>query len=409
MILQLAWKNIWRNKVRSAVILSAIMLGLIFGIWAVAFTNGMVNQKVEDTINIEMTLFQVNTQKFVDENEIEFLFADSALESQVRRIPEVTGVSPRILLTAMVASPHKTGGAQVTAIEPEKEKQVSQLYKFIPDSMGNYFADNLKNSVVIGKKFAEKYKVQLHSKIVLSMVNLDGEQVSGAFRICGIFHTNNPVYDEMKMFIRADDARALTGIAADSIHEMAIQLINYNNSTVAKVQPQIASFLKEGVVVRNWKEILPIISMYTDFMQVELMIIVAIILFALGFGIVNTVLMSVLERKRELRMLMAIGMNRKKVMQLIMLESTILTMLGGFAGMIIGLIAVLVTRKTGVDVSATFGSYQQLGISTLVRPLLTRLQFIIIAVMVILTGILSAIFPARTAVKMNPVEGIREY
>jgi len=408
MILQLAWKNIWRNKVRSAVILLAIMLGLIFGIWVVAFTNGMINQRVEDTINTEMTLFQVNTQKFVDENEIEYLFADSALESQVRRIPEVTGVSPRILLTAMVASPHKTGGAQVTAIEPEKEKQVSQLYKYIPDSMGNYFADNLKNSVVVGKKFAEKYKVQLHSKIVLSMVNLNGEQVSGAFRICGIFHTNNPVYDEMKMFIRADDARALTGIAADSIHEMAIQLINYNNSTVAKVQPQIASFLKEGVVVRNWKEILPIISMYTDFAQVELMIIVAIILFALGFGIVNTVLMSVLERKRELSMLMAIGMNRKKVMQLIMLESTILTMLGGFAGMIIGLIAVLVTRKTGVDVSATFGSYQQLGISTLVRPLLTRLQFIIIAVMVILTGILSAIFPARTAVKMNPVEGIRE-
>jgi len=408
MILQLAWKNIWRNKVRSAVILLAIMLGLIFGIWVVAFTNGMINQKVEDTINTEMTLFQVNTQKFVDENEIEYLFADSALESQVRRIPEVTGVSPRILLTAMVASPHKTGGAQVTAIEPEKEKQVSQLYKYIPDSMGNYFADNLKNSIVVGKKFAEKYKVQLHSKIVLSMVNLDGEQVSGAFRICGIFHTNNPVYDEMKMFIRADDARALTGIAADSIHEMAIQLINYNNSTVAKVQPQIASFLKEGVVVRNWKEILPIISMYTDFAQVELMIIVAIILFALGFGIVNTVLMSVLERKRELSMLMAIGMNRKKVMQLIMTESTILTMLGGFAGMIIGLIAVLITRKTGVDVSATFGSYQQLGISTLVRPLLTGTQFIIIAIMVILTGILSAIFPARTAVKMNPVEGIRE-
>jgi len=408
MILQLAWKNIWRNKVRSAVILLAIMLGLIFGIWVVAFTNGMINQRVEDTINTEMTLFQVNTQKFVDENEIEYLFADSALESQVRRIPEVTGVSPRILLTAMVASPHKTGGAQVTAIEPEKEKQVSRLYKYIPDSLGNYFADNFKNSIVVGKKFAEKYKVQLHSKIVLSMVNLDGEQVSGAFRICGIFHTNNPVYDEMKMFIKADDARTLTGIAADSIHEMAIQLINYNNSTVAKVQPQIASFLKEGAVVRNWKEILPIISMYTDFAQVELMIIVAIILFALGFGIVNTILMSVLERKRELSMLMAIGMNRKKVMQLIMTESTVLTMLGGFAGMIIGLIAVLVTRKTGVDVSATFGSYQQLGISTLVRPLLTSTQFIIIAIMVIVTGILSAIFPARTAIKMNPVEGIRE-
>jgi len=408
MILQLAWKNVWRNKVRSAIILLAITLGLIAGVFIVAFMNGMINQKIEDTINIEMTMLQVNTQQFIDENEIEDLFADSVLESRIRSISGVTGVSPRIELTAMVATPHKTGGSQVMAIVPEKEKQVSQLYKYIPDSLGNYFADNLHNSVVVGKKFADKYQVQLHSKIVLSFVNLDGEQVSGAFRICGIFHTNNPVYDEMKMFIKADDARALTGIAADSIHEMGIQLIDNDDKTVARVQPQIASLLQKEVVVRNWKEISPIMGLYTGFFQVELMIIIAIILFALGFGIVNTILMSVLERKRELSMLMAIGMNRKQVMQLIMAESAILTMLGGFLGMLIGLVIAIVTHKTGIDVSASFGSYQQLGISTVIHPLITVTEFVIIAVMVIITGILSAIFPARTAVKINPVEGMRE-
>jgi ABC-type lipoprotein release transport system permease subunit len=408
MILQLAWKNSWRNKVRSTIILFAITLGLIAGVFVVAFMNGMMNQKIEDTINIEMTLLQINTQKFIDENDIEDLFADSVLEKQIRNIPEVKGVSPRILLTAMVATPHKTGGAQVAAIDPEKEKQVSQLYKYIPDSLGNYFTDNVQNSMVVGKKFAEKYKVQLHSKIVLSCVNMDGEQVSGAFRVCGIFHTNNPVYDEMKMFIKADDARALTGIAAGSIHELAIQFTDNEDKTVAKVQPQIAALLTEGIVVRNWKEISPIMEIYTGFAQIELMIIVAIILFALGFGIVNTILMSVLERKRELSMLMAIGMNRKKVMQLIMAESVILTMLGGFLGMLTGLVITLVTGKTGIDMSATYGSYQQLGIATVIHPLITVSQFIIIAIMVIVTGILSAIFPARTAVKINPVEGMRE-
>jgi ABC-type lipoprotein release transport system permease subunit len=406
MILQLAWNNIWRNKVRSAIILLAITLGLIAGVFVVSFMNGMINQKIEDSINIEMTLLQINTQKFIDENEIEDVFADSVLEAQIRNIPEVKGVSPRILLTAMVATSHNTGGAQVTAIVPEKEKQVSQLYKYIPDSLGNYFTDNLTNSVVVGRQFADNYKVQLHSKIILSFVSLDGEQVSAAFRICGIFHTNNPVYDEMKMFIKADDARALTGIASDSIHEMGIQLTDNEDRTVEKVQPQIATLLQNGVVVRNWKEITPIMGLYTGFFQVELMIIIAIILFALGFGIVNTVLMSVLERKRELSMLMAIGMNRKKVMQLIMTESIILTMLGGFLGMLAGAVIAIVTNKTGIDVSASFGSYQQLGIATVIHPLITYKQFIIIAIMVIITGILSAIFPARTAVKMNPVEGL---
>ena len=408
MILQLAWKNIWRNKVRSAIILLAITLGLIAGVFTVAFMNGMINQKVEDVINIEMTHLQINTQKFIDDSEIENLFSDSVLESQIRLIPEVKGVSPRILLTAMVATPHKTGGAQVAAIYPAKEKQVSQIDRYIPDSLGNFFTDNQQNSIVVGRKFAEKYQVNLHSKIVLSFADIHGEQVSAAFRICGIFHTNDPMYDEAKMFIRIDDARVLAGVAAGSIHELAIQLIDNEDRTVEKVQSQIIPWLQKGEVVRNWKEISPIMKIYTGFVQIELMIIVAIILFALGFGIVNTILMSVLERKRELSMLMAIGMNRKKVMQLIMAESTVLTMLGGFLGMMIGLAIVLITGKTGIDMSATFGSYQQMGISTTIHPLITGMEFLIIAIMVIITGILSAVFPARTAMKINPAEGIRE-
>ena len=397
MIQQLAWKNVWRNKVRSAIILFAITLGLIAGVFAVAFMNGMINQKVEDTIRIEMTLLQINTQKFIDEGEIDGIFYGSEIETQIRLIQEVTGVSPRVVLTAMVASPHKTGGTQVMAVDPEKEKQVSRLHQYIPDSLGNYFADSLKNSVVVGRKLAEKYRVSLHSKIVLSFVDMEGDQVSAAFRICGIFRTNNPVFDEMQMFIRTADARALTGIADGNMHEMSIQLKDTEDKTVEKVQTQIASMLQKGEVVRNWKEISPLMDLYTGFVQVEIIIIVGVILFALGFGIVNTVLMSVLERRLELSMLIAIGMNRKKVMRLIITESSMLTMLGGFLGILIAMIIVWITYKTGIDVSATFGSFQQLGITTMIHPVITGTQFIIIAIMVVITGVLSAIFPARIA------------
>jgi len=143
-----------------------------------------------------------------------------------------------------------------------------------------------------------------------------------------------------------------------------------------------------------------LMGLYTGFVKIELMVVVAVILFALGFGIVNTVLMSVLERRSELYMLMAIGMNRTRVMQMIIAESTILTMLGGFLGMLIALAIVWITRKTGIDVSATFGSFQQLGITTIIHPVITVSQFIVIAIMVVITGILSAIMPARMAVKL---------
>lgn len=407
-ILKLAWKNIWRNKLRSSLIIISVIIGLVAGVFIVGFMNGFVEEKIKSVIDIEIPHLQINTKKYLEQSDIENNFSFPILEKTILSNNNVKGISPRIIINSMISSSYKIGGIQVYGIIPEKEKTISKLNEYIKDSMGNYFKDNIPYSIIISKKISEKYKLKLKSKLILSMVDTSGRQVSAAFRVCGIYNIGNSIFEESKVFVRAEDLRELTNLPKDNIHEIAIKLKDDKISTLNKTEKEIGVLLNQDKTIRNWKEIDPMMGYYNDFMNIELMIIIAIILFGLGFGIVNTILMSVMERKRELSMLMAIGMNKKKVLELIIIESTILTSIGGFIGMIIGYIIIIILNKTGLDISSSMGSVGEYGFSTLIHPSITLFQFISIAIMVILTGILSAIYPAKSAIKLNPAQGVRK-
>ena len=398
-LLRLAWKNIWRNKLRSGVILFAITLGLYAGIFVASFANGMVNQLIEDTINIEVTHLQINRESFINMGGLHDTFSQEPLETQVKAIPNVMGVSPRLIMNVSASTSHRMGSVQLICIDPEKEKMVSALYKTIADSLGSYFGTTTPNCIVVGSKFAEKFKVSLGKKVVLSLTDHAGEPFSAAFRIGGIYQTNNPGLDEIKVYANINDLRKLCSFPQDSIHELAIRLKNNDAAVCDSAKAEVAKLLSKGEIVRTWAEINPVIAMYNGFMDTIFTIVIIIILFALGFGIVNTVLMSVMERRRELNMLMAIGMNRSRVMTLIITESTILTMLGGFLGIFLGILTVYIKGKTGIDMSSSISSYSVIGISSLIYPVISLKQCVQIVIMVILTGILSAIYPARVAVK----------
>jgi len=400
-LLRLAWKNIWRNKLRSGVILFAIALGLFAGIFIAAFANGMVNQLIEDTLNIEITHLQINQEAFLDRGELQDGFSEEPFASQVRAIPHVVGVSPRLIINASASTSHNMGNVQLIGIDPEQEKSVSALYQTITDSLGTYFENDAPNSIIVGGKFAEKFKVKLGNKVVLSFADNMGEPFSAAFRVCGIYHSNNSGVDEIKIYTRINNLRELCPLPQDSIHELAVRLENNSDTLCNSVKAKIEAMLHPGEVVRSWKEINPVIGMYNGFMQTMFTMVIVIILIALGFGIVNTVLMSVMERKRELWMLMAIGMNRRKVMALIISESTILTLLGGLLGIFLGVFTIFLTGKTGIDMSNSLSSYSVIGVSALVFPTISVQQCMQIIVMVIVTGVVAAIYPARVACRRH--------
>ncbi len=242
------------------------------------------------------------------------------------------------------------------------------------------------------------------SRIILSFLDVNGHQTGAAFRICGIFRTNNDLFEAVSLFVPVDELRRLTGLEQGQYHRFIARL--EEDDLTNKVTPVVREALP-GLEVLSWKEIQTDLAMITDYINQIYAIFMVIILAALAFGLVNTMLMSVLERTRELGMLAAIGMNRRRVFVMIMLESIFLSIVGGFAGMAVSAGVIAITSRTGINLIKYAEGMEAFGYSANLYPTIGADFFIMLTVMIMITGILSAIYPARKALQLNPVEALR--
>ncbi len=242
------------------------------------------------------------------------------------------------------------------------------------------------------------------SRIILSFLDVNEVQTSAAFRICGVFRTNNDMFEGVSVFVPEAELRELTGLKEGVYHRLICRLAD--NDLTDKTTPAIREAFS-GAEVLSWKEIQPDMAMLADMMQQIYGIFMAVILAALAFGIVNTMLMAVLERTKELGMLAAIGMNRGKTFGMIMLESVFLSLTGGAAGMAISAIVIAVTTKNGINLVKYSEGMEAMGFSAHLFPTIDAPFFFITSLLIVLTGILSAIYPARKALKLNPLEALR--
>lgn len=384
--------------------ITAITLGLAGGQTAVSVITGMVDQKVRSVILTETAHLQLHDPGFLKNYEAGCKIQDAGYKINViSKIKDVKAVCGRTRLTGMVASSNAAAGVQIFGVDPEREKTVSNLYTCISDSSGGWFTGKRKNQVVIGLKLAEKLKVRLRSKIVLRFVSTDSSLCEAAFSVAGIYGTSNNVFDESSVFVRKSDLDAVSG-TDQGIHEIALMLDDIDK--IPEVQPLIVKSFPE-TEVKNWIELRPDMGMMTSAISIEIYVILGVILFALAFGIVNTMLMIVFERTRELGMLMAVGMSKSRVFRMIMLETVFLTGIGGIAGMVLGAVTIAWLHRTGIDLSSVSQGLGAYGIDTKIYPFITKEFYFNLTAMILSTGILSAILPARKALGLKPVEAIR--
>jgi ABC-type lipoprotein release transport system permease subunit len=402
----LAWKNIWRNKVRSGVILGAITIGLFSGTFLLAFLCGWMVGTVNNDIETQLSHVQIHDTAFMANSDIRACFTRATVEDKIKLSGLTAEVAFRLNLGGMIASSHNAVGVTAKAVWKEEEMKVTTVWKQIPDSSGVFLSDDTRNAIVISKKMADKLQVRLNSKIVFTFQNVHGDMQSLAFRVGGIYKTSNGMFDERNVFIRYDDVFNYTGLPAGAVHEAGILLPDLE--VCKMIAPQLIDMFPD-MDVQDWASLNPPMAYnlsYTDFMAV---IILGIFLFALSFGIINTMLMAVLERTHELGVLGAIGMSKRKIFSMIMLETIFLTLIGSIIGIILGIATILPSMKTGIDLSPLMGDqFEDFGFSSMVYPILTVNMFVQTIVLVISAGILSAIYPARKALKLKPLEAIRQ-
>lgn len=404
MILAISWRNIWRNKVRSAVILCAIVIGVFAGAYMWAFYEGMAQQRIRSAIKTEASHIQIHHPQYLEYPDQKYTIENAAaIENTVKQYDFVKAVSTRSLLTSMVASAYTGSGIKIMAIDPLKEKQVTDIYNKIVE--GTYFGENSKkNPIVIGSKLAEKLKVKLKSHLFLYLSQPDGVIVKVAFKVSGIYKSGNTAYEEMNVFVRNSDIQTILGTNPDETNEIAILLKDNADLTASTLALQKRL---PALDVKSWRDLLPEVSLVEETMDLSMIFVLGIILLGLLFGIINTMLMSVLERTKELGMLMAIGMTKFRLFSMIMLETLFLTLTGGVVGILIAAGITYLTSKTGVDLSAWSQAYERMGYDTLVYPVIEFKIILYVTVMVIITGLLGAILPSVKALKLKPAEAIR--
>jgi len=406
MIWIIAWKNIWRNKVRSLVVIMAITCGLFGGVFSSAVMKGTGEQRIKEAVSRETAHIQLHNPKYIEDNEVKYTIDDQPAEltAMLDSLPQIGAWSSRIKFPAMASSANASTGVMIYGVDPEKERMVSEISAMICDSCGTYLDGERKNQIVVGQALAHKLKLRLRSKIVLTFQDINGNLTGAAFRICGLYRTNNSVFDEMSVFVAKADIAPLLAMDAGEFQEVAVRLTDADEMN--QVQQELADRFPE-LLVRTWKQVDPLVGVMADFMDVWLYMFMAIILLALGFGIINTMLMVILERTRELGMLTAIGMNKRRVFLMIMLESVYLSLTGALIGMALGYLLTIWTAYTGIDLSNFAQGLEKIGYSPILYPYLDVKFFITLTVMVILIGILASIYPARKALKLNPAEAVR--
>ena len=399
----IAWKNIWRNRLRSLIIMSATTLGIFAGLLIISFSMGMTEARVSTALKTEISHIQIHQPEFLVRDDINMLISPAdSIETVLRQNLAIAGCSPRIRLNSIISSAETGSNVKITGIDPIKEKQVSDLYSKIID--GDYFEKDRVNPVVLGQKLAERLKVKLNSKIVMQIQDLQGNISPAAFRISGIYKTTNSLYDEFNLFVLNKDLRKLTGIEKESCHEIAIILKDYQQSKI--VQNELKRQLPR-LEILTWKELDAMLSYLSGAMDQYLYFIMVIILIALIFGIVNTMMMSILERVKELGMLMAIGMNKRRILVMIVYETVLLTLTGALFGIFIGMVVISYLGHHGIDLSLWGKGLSQFGIAPVIYTTIKTSYVVDVVFMVIFTGFVASVFPVVKALKLRPVEALK--
>jgi ABC-type lipoprotein release transport system permease subunit len=404
MLVRIAWRNIWRNRTRSLIIITAIALGLFGSILSIALSNGMTQQRIRSAFELETPHIQIQQPGFVENPEVSMLINSAdKIELSIKELPHVRSASRRILVTGMIASPTSNYGIRIIGIIPPDEKNIIKLKDKLVQ--GSYFESTRRNPIIISRRLADKLNVKLHSKVVLTFQDIDGYITGGAFRIVGVYQSVSSSFDESHVFVRYDDLMELLGISQDQAHQIAVMVDNLNNVSDIKhkLQRQFPEF-----EVRSWMELYPELSYMNEVMDQMLYIFMAVILLALAFGIVNTMLMAVLERTHEFGVLMAIGMKPGLIFKMIVIETVFLSITGGIAGMIISYIGTAYLEGKGIDLSIFAEGLSTFGLSTIIYPELKLTFYIELAAMIIIVAIFSAFYPAIKALKLKPVEAIRK-
>jgi ABC-type lipoprotein release transport system permease subunit len=346
MIIRLAWRNIWRNKMRSMVIIASVTAGLFAGMAIMALYKGMMKSRIRTVIDTETGHIQLHAKGFMGDLDPKlFIQGDEKMIAFLSGDKSIKAFAQRTITAGMVSTPNGSSGVSIIGISPAEETNVSGLGKKLREGKMDWPPKT--RGMLMGKKLAQKLNIALGEKVVITMTDTADNLISSAYRIKGIYQSANAPLDEVNVYISRKDLQDMLGLG-NQVHEIAIVL---QDDTLLNRKTKLLAHQFPTLAVESWKELSPETSLMAETVDTLSYIILVIILVALSFGIMNTMMMSILERRHEIGMMMALGMGRLPLLMLIMTETFFLTITGIPIALAIGTITIEHYAKKGMDLS----------------------------------------------------------
>lgn len=402
MLVRLAWRNVWRNRRRSLIILTSIVVGVVASLFIDAFSRGYIKQVFENELGSHMAHIQIHARGFSDNKVVQGFMADDGFAlAAARADPVVLHATRRTITFGLASSASNSSGASIVGVDPAEEAAVTTIARSV--ASGRYLS-GAPNEILIGERLAATLDVGLGDRVVAMASTADGKVGTEMFRVVGLYRTVSSVFDRMYVYIPIADAQRMLH-AEGRIAEIAI--VTREIGHVTAVRDALRRRLDTRYEVLSYRDIMPSLIAMMEVTESVLNVFAYIIGLAMVFGIINMMLMSVFERIREFGVLKSIGMGNGTLLLLIELEALLLGCVGAAAGAVLGIGVNLLLGHSGLNFAAFAEGLAAFGTGAILYPVLDYDAVVSTALVIIAFCLVAALYPAARAMKLEPIHAVR--
>jgi ABC-type lipoprotein release transport system permease subunit len=327
--IKLAWRNIWRNKRRTLITTASIFFGVVLSAFMSSMQEGSYAQYISAIVNSYSGYLQVHAKGYWEDKIINNSFTfDKTFDSKFQRINEITIYAPRFETFCLAASEDVTKGVMVMGIDPQKEDRITNISGKL--KQGRYL-QNEDNGILLGSGLARFLKLGVNDTLVLIGQGYHGTSAAGKYPVRGIIKHPSPELDRSLVCMDIKNCQELFS-ARDLLTSMVIMV--HDNDDVAPAKDKLVKSLGSELEVMDWQEMNQLLLKQIESDRAQGVITKGILYMIIAFGILGTVMMMVAERKKEFGVMLAVGMQKYKLISIVILETLFMGMIGVMAGII---------------------------------------------------------------------------
>lgn len=403
-LIKMGWKNIWRNRNRSIITITAIFFAVILSVISGSLQDGIFDNLIKNMVSFYSGYIQVHKAGYWDEQILDNSFeSGTAIEQKALQQVNVSGIAPRLESFALASTENNTKGCMVVGIDPEKENRITLLKDKIVS--GSYL-DAADKAALLAQGLAARLNLRTGDTIVLIGQGYHGANAAGKYPVKGILHFGSPDLNDKVLFMPLETARELYS-AEGMLTSYVLSLRNPDalETTATAIQSSVGDDLQ----VMTWEEMIPDIKQHIKADSVSMKIIQGILYLLICFGIFSTMLIMMTERKFEMGMLVAIGMKKKKLIGLLLTESVLTVLCGCLLGIIASVPLVYWFNRHPIRIGGeTAEVYKRFGFEPIFPTSVDITHFVNQGLIVLFIGLTLSLYPIYKIFRLNPISSMRK-